>query len=816
LEEFRRQEAHTHARRQRELGDEPMPPAEQRKRGADGPMQHWRKGLLGAVQYWAAGSRAYAVHLLVEVTRHFRLTELVRAQLDQEKERAAETNAYIVDRIKAALDVLKACQSEEQRREYLITLAAVAPPRAGQGDQTGKAYRVSERLCVRRGKRQCGRPYAFDKAQDLRSAFDERIAQLGAPLRVGESVLTRSGPAELTALINGEGNFDGGCAVTFRAGEYHAEHTYPACFGNGAGSARLRRMPLLLGPPPRELRSDRVTSSTRLAILKHVESTCPISPHQRDVMKKNLAPFVFAEKPSFILSGNLEFLYSGFREKHPDIAISFAQFKLELPWNIKHAYRETCLCRTCLNHDWHRDGIKVVAGLIAPLLTPPSADAESNEEEATDAAPVPLLKELHDFALLQSRREIGESIVCSETLGDKTEQACIDGKCDKCGFGRLWSRGLRPQVVKINERGEVELTEAASQFYQNEMMWDTTKPTGGNTPAGDDEDALRHRATGTIVEFLDAFEIVLRRWLPHRYHIVQAKRAARELDDSATPGQIITNSDWSENGEIAVKQQMQSEYWKLIYFSLLIKIAAFLVTSMWTCRVSPLSQKAEVTVQPVDAQRESIEHVAGSYFAIVEVGSELAGEDVIYPVVKRDGTSEQVPRGRLRHRVWHRVAFLGITDDKRHVGTTTQTFHKRELEFWRIWHEQNRDAAIKYALMDEIGAQTVSDSSSIERGPSWFTLRLHLTRAVPRSACFFFCATVRRAAARRAAARCAAARRAAARRATACQGTTPTRFTSCARLCREGVQRVLQAARQGALLGLDPPLRQRLPLQVVR
>lgn len=45
-----------------------------------------------------------------------------------EATRDAETNAYIVDRVKAALDVNKACATEEQRREYLIGLAYVAPP----------------------------------------------------------------------------------------------------------------------------------------------------------------------------------------------------------------------------------------------------------------------------------------------------------------------------------------------------------------------------------------------------------------------------------------------------------------------------------------------------------------------------------------------------------------------------------------------------------------------------------------------------------------------------------------------------------------
>ena len=56
-------------------------------------------------------------------------------------------------------------------------------------------------------------------------------------------------------------------------------------------------------------------------------------------------------------------------------------------------------------------------------------------------------------------------------------------------------------------------------------------------------------------------------WVPHRYHTVQAKVAARELEQNLTPCKLKTDSDWSENGEIIVPDQMQQEYWHIHYYS---------------------------------------------------------------------------------------------------------------------------------------------------------------------------------------------------------------------------------------------------------
>ena len=177
-----------------------------------------------------------------------------------------------------------------------------------------------------------------------------------------------------------------------------------------------------------------------------------------------------------------------------------------------------------------------------------------------------------------------------------------------------------------------------------------------------------------------------------------------ELHRNATPAVLKADSDWAENGLIDWKEQMQSEYWGTKYFSLLNMITSFLVSASWKDCTSALKAKAEVTVQPDNGPVNSIKYVAGSYFATVEDGSDSVGSDVDYVVTQPDGSAETVPRHRLRHRVWHTVAFLGITNEKRHVAVSTQTFFARQLEFWRIWNEEGRDAALAFAACDRATA----------------------------------------------------------------------------------------------------------------
>ena len=83
-------------------------------------------------------------------------------------------------------------------------------------------------------------------------------------------------------------------------------------------------------------------------------------------------------------------------------------------------------------------------------------------------------------------------------------------------------------------------------------------------------------------------------------HIVTSLHTAftldREREQHTVPGMVRDKSDWSENGECKVKHQMRSEYWTIVYYSLLISITSYLVTSVWKDREDPLQKGYRITL----------------------------------------------------------------------------------------------------------------------------------------------------------------------------------------------------------------------------
>ena len=259
----------------------------------------------------------------------------------------AAIGTCIVEYLKEALQVVKACGTEEQRLEYGILLRGVAPPLRKRGDSSGMAAKVAARLEVPYGRRfvkgtKTLVPYAFTQAVAARLAFCAAAKQAARPLKEmmpGDAVICRGQLAELT-------NFDaqtGHCSVTYRAENSTVAKVvnYLTRFGNCAKSARLQWPPALLLPPSRKARKDKIGEE----VLEHVsityEMNCPTSPHQRDRMRRLLVSRCFEEKQAMIQTSTLKELYEIFGKEYPEDEISFSKFKMLKPWNLKKAYRET-------------------------------------------------------------------------------------------------------------------------------------------------------------------------------------------------------------------------------------------------------------------------------------------------------------------------------------------------------------------------------------------------------------------------------------------------------------------------------------------
>ena len=69
------------------------------QRGDIGYMKHLRRGLIGAVQDWARGSKANVVKILLGLIKWFGVEDEMRKKLGVQLSRAAKLDAEIVDRL---------------------------------------------------------------------------------------------------------------------------------------------------------------------------------------------------------------------------------------------------------------------------------------------------------------------------------------------------------------------------------------------------------------------------------------------------------------------------------------------------------------------------------------------------------------------------------------------------------------------------------------------------------------------------------------------------------------------------------------------
>jgi hypothetical protein len=158
-----------------------------------------------------------------------------------------------------------------------------------------------------------------------------------------------------------------------------------------------------------------------------------------------------------------------------------------------------------------------------------------------------------------------------------------------------------------------------------------------------------------------------------------------QRDRYCWPGMLLSDYDWSENGVIEPKYQIQSEYWSLTHYSLFISITSYLIVDVWLNRRSLLSVGTEVTVEPEGAPANVLQPAKGSYWAKIHASPSTEGEQEIYSVQDEHGrVIGGITRERLRHRKKHTTAFVGVTDDKRHDAYTTQHMLNKQFEHWLL------------------------------------------------------------------------------------------------------------------------------------
>ncbi|KAL7550152.1 hypothetical protein ACHAWF_013398 [Thalassiosira exigua] len=178
---------------------------------------------------------------------------------------------------------------------------------------------------------------------------------------------------------------------------------------------------------------------------------------------------------------------------------------------------------------------------------------------------------------------------------------------------------------------------------------------------------------GTLIDFLDEFESRSEKHAKHRNLVATERRAQIGWERNVRPLVVKRDIDFSENGSIKDKHQVQSQHWVTIQYTLFVSINSWLKVSEWNKSTGLLCVGDEVTVngelagEPVNIQ---------SFWATI---IELMDEDE-YKVCDKDGVHNVVSRTVLRHRVRHSVAFGHVSDDKVHDRHAMQHFTKYELE----------------------------------------------------------------------------------------------------------------------------------------
>jgi hypothetical protein len=196
-----------------------------------------KTGINDCMKHWCNGSPAKVAQIVMSLIKKHGLEEQVAADLGRER---CETNDYIVNRARSALQALKKCRVEEERQQYRLVLTALAPV-----DNTGMGRRTAEALGINRN----GKP--FTDAIQKRAVIDAAILKKAMPLAVGDDVVCRHGVGQLIKFTGP----DQPCAVTIGVGEFKHTSEFSTA-GRGPSGRRLRRTPISFAHDRRSRRSD--------------------------------------------------------------------------------------------------------------------------------------------------------------------------------------------------------------------------------------------------------------------------------------------------------------------------------------------------------------------------------------------------------------------------------------------------------------------------------------------------------------------------------------------------------------------------------
>jgi hypothetical protein len=201
------------------------------------------------------------------------------------------------------------------------------------------------------------------------------------------------------------------------------------------------------------------------------------------------------------MSATFAEMYAAFQKLFPTVKLSYAEFKLLKPWNLKKAYRETCLCRTCelFGMCMYREALQKVGTALEPILAPSDHGLEDGQGDGdgddsgtpggvgaegsggdggstssrdpltSTASDIPALQALAHFCRLKRKGELAQALVCGGCI-ETAQPTCLSGKCASCGFAKLW-QPVRERLVD----GAGKLRDGIDTVWQSTVRYEVLK-----------------------------------------------------------------------------------------------------------------------------------------------------------------------------------------------------------------------------------------------------------------------------------------------------------------------------------------------------
>ena len=227
----------------------------------------------------------------------------------------------------------------------------------------------------------------------MRAAFDAAVEAGKVPLKVGDAATSRGQPCTVIEI-----DYDADtCKLGFSAGGVDVDKEYTCIYkGSGAagrarrfpkGSARLRRAPPSLRPPPREERSDATLEPARPKVEQLFDAEGARSPAARDQVRRRLGAGLYEKAQALYVYSKYAALYALYRVRYPGNPLSFASFKKLRPWYVRRAKEETCLCKHCVNFKNYQTVLHSLPKLFGPFLDVPETEADADDACDGDDTP---------------------------------------------------------------------------------------------------------------------------------------------------------------------------------------------------------------------------------------------------------------------------------------------------------------------------------------------------------------------------------------------------------------------------------------------